>query len=683
MGRPREGGFVEDAGNADERRMQAAREPPVGGSDAGSLARGEYSSRRQEALIQAGLALASELSLPAVLQKITDLACEVADARYGALGVLGQDGRLRDFITCGVTEEERGAIGDLPVGHGILGVLITEAYPLRLQRIQDDSRSVGFPANHPPMTSFLGVPVSVRGRVYGNLYLTEKRDVPEFTADDERAVVTLAAQAGVAIENARLFGEAQERLAMEARHRLARELHDSVSQALFSMTLETRAAQLALQHQGTDPSGDLGSRLARLQQLTENALAEMRALIFELRPEALREEGLAAAIRQHALAVAARADLIIEVETVEDRFPLPPDIEEEMYRTAQEALTNVIKHANASHAGIRLLPAAGTPPCLLLEISDDGIGFAPARSAARPSWTDEHAATGRAAGRELGSAQHTGSRHHDSGARAGARRAPGPARAGTGPEMSPSDADNRGQRPVRVFVVDDHAVVRRGLHAYLEMVDDMEVVGEAADGQAALDGIAALVAADRPVDVVLMDLIMPGMDGVTATAAITQRHPELKVVAMTSFTEADKVHGALEAGAAGYLLKDAEADVVAAAIRAARRGEVHLDPVIARQLTRSLVVPEAADRGHADRTGARGPCPGGSRPFQPADRRCAGDQRAHRSIACEQHPHQAGVGISDAGRLVGDPRGNRASSPGTLTSGVPPMGHTSLRRWVT
>jgi DNA-binding NarL/FixJ family response regulator len=163
--------------------------------------------------------------------------------------------------------------------------------------------------------------------------------------------------------------------------------------------------------------------------------------------------------------------------------------------------------------------------------------------------------------------------------------------------MSRSDADDRGQRPARVFVVDDHAVVRRGLHAYLEMVDDMEVVGEAGDGQAALDGIAALVAADQPADVVLMDLIMPGMDGVTATAAITQRHPELKVVAMTSFSEADKVHGALEAGAAGYLLKHAEADVVAAAIRAACRGEVHLDPVIARQLTRSLAIakPRAVD----------------------------------------------------------------------------------------
>ena len=148
------------------------------------------------------------------------------------------------------------------------------------------------------------------------------------------------------------------------------------------------------------------------------------------------------------------------------------------------------------------------------------------------------------------------------------------------------------QRPVRVFLVDDHTVVRRGLRAYLETVDDMEVVGEAADGQAALDGIEALAAAGRPPDVALMDLVMPGMDGVTATEAISRRHPEMEVVAMTSFTQANLVHGALQAGAAGYLLKDAEADEVAAAIRAARRGEVHLDPAVAKQLTRSLVTPE-------------------------------------------------------------------------------------------
>jgi DNA-binding NarL/FixJ family response regulator len=158
--------------------------------------------------------------------------------------------------------------------------------------------------------------------------------------------------------------------------------------------------------------------------------------------------------------------------------------------------------------------------------------------------------------------------------------------------VSRPDAEDPGQRPVRVFVVDDHAVVRRGLRAYLETVDDMEVVGEAADGQEALDGIAALAATGRPPDVALMDLLMPGMDGVTATAAINQRHPDIEVVAMTSFAQADLVHGALQAGAAGYLLKDAEADEVAAAIQAACRGEVHLDPAIAKQLIQSLLASE-------------------------------------------------------------------------------------------
>jgi DNA-binding NarL/FixJ family response regulator len=130
------------------------------------------------------------------------------------------------------------------------------------------------------------------------------------------------------------------------------------------------------------------------------------------------------------------------------------------------------------------------------------------------------------------------------------------------------------QPPVRVFIVDDHSVVRRGLRGYLESVVGMEVVGEAADGREALEAIAALAAAEGPPDVVLMDLVMPGMDGTSATAAITQRYPELPVVVMTSFSEADTVHRALQAGAAGYLLKDAEADEIAATIRAARRGEV-------------------------------------------------------------------------------------------------------------
>ncbi|WP_138760708.1 GAF domain-containing protein [Modestobacter altitudinis] len=332
------------------------------------------SSRRDEGLIAAGLALASELSLPAVLTKIVALACDVADARYGAVGVLGQDGHLEDFITHGLTEEQRAAIGPLPIGRGILGALISDAHQMRLASIQDDSRSVGFPPHHPPMTSFLGVPINVRGRTYGNLYLTEKRSRSEFTDDDERAVVTLAAQAGVAIENARLFAEAQQRLALEARHRLARELHDSVSQALFSMTLETRGAQLLLEREGLAADGPMGDRLRNLRQLTQGALAEMRALIFELRPEALREEGLLAAIRKQAEGVSARTEIAVEVRVPKRPIPLPGDVEEQVYRLVQEALANIAKHSGARHAVVQLRRRRSGQE-LLVEVTDDGVGF--------------------------------------------------------------------------------------------------------------------------------------------------------------------------------------------------------------------------------------------------------------------------------------------------------------------
>jgi signal transduction histidine kinase len=168
-------------------------------------------SDRDARLLEAGLALASELSLPAILQRIVELAVQLTGARYGALGVLGAGGTIAEFITTGVTAEQRGAIGPPPVGRGILGVLIDEAVPLRLADIAADPRSVGFPANHPPMRSFLGVPVTARGRVFGNLYMTEKQGAAAFDDGDERALVVLAAQAGVAIENARLYAEAQGR----------------------------------------------------------------------------------------------------------------------------------------------------------------------------------------------------------------------------------------------------------------------------------------------------------------------------------------------------------------------------------------------------------------------------------------------------------------------------------------
>jgi DNA-binding NarL/FixJ family response regulator len=156
----------------------------------------------------------------------------------------------------------------------------------------------------------------------------------------------------------------------------------------------------------------------------------------------------------------------------------------------------------------------------------------------------------------------------------------------TGPEPEPG--------PIRVCLVDDHAVVRRGLRGYLELVEDIEVVGEAGDGQAALDTVAALVAEHRPPHVVLMDLLMPGVDGVTATRLLTQQYADVAVLAMTSYSEVERIRSALEAGASGYLLKDAEADEVAEGIRRAHRREMPLGPAVSRQLARAF-----SSTGHA------------------------------------------------------------------------------------
>jgi DNA-binding NarL/FixJ family response regulator len=146
-------------------------------------------------------------------------------------------------------------------------------------------------------------------------------------------------------------------------------------------------------------------------------------------------------------------------------------------------------------------------------------------------------------------------------------------------------------RPIRVLLVDDHAVVRRGMRAFFDLLADIDIVGEAADGQAALDALADMQAREELPDVVLMDLVMPRLDGLAATTAIKEKYSSVEVVALTSFSEAERVHLALAAGAAGYLLKDAEADEVGAAVRAAYRGEVHLDSAVARKLTRSLTAP--------------------------------------------------------------------------------------------
>jgi signal transduction histidine kinase len=194
---------------------------------------------RKDALLEAGLTLASELSLPIVLQRIVDLAAQVTDARYGALGVIGEGGELVEFITTGLSAKQRRAIGALPRGRGILGLLIQKPRPIRITNIGDHAKSVGFPAHHPPMHSFLGAPVQAMGKVYGNIYLTEKRGARTFSKEDEESVVILATQAGVAIANATLYEESRRR------ERWLVALRDITSEILADSDADSLLARIA------------------------------------------------------------------------------------------------------------------------------------------------------------------------------------------------------------------------------------------------------------------------------------------------------------------------------------------------------------------------------------------------------------------------------------------------------
>ena len=493
------------------------------------------------ALVEAGIALSSELSLDAVLQKLVETAASLTGAKYAALGVVDPTGtRLERFLTTGIDAETHAAIGDLPTGRGILGVLIRDTQTLRLHDLSEDPRSVGFPPGHPPMHSFLGVPVGLRGIAYGNLYLTEKPG-GDFTDEDEETVSLLASQAAVAIENARLYesatrwsaqleslneiavalvselelgplleivanrlrsligaasvtialphrdglrieaaagpdaddvrgmqipsrsktmrvlerrrteridsviddpeidqetakrmkmrtaiyvplvlrGEAigvitaqdregtdprfsaedvrlaevfaqrasvavdlSQRVASDAlrrvvaaqeqeRRRLARELHDETGQALTSILLGLRTVEEA------GGESDMRAAVAEVRELVRATLQDVRQLAVELRPKALDDFGLVAALERLTDTFREQTGIALEFHSTLPPERLSPEIETALYRIVQESLTNIVKHARAGSVSITLGRKRNAVTAV---VEDDGVGFDPART---------------------------------------------------------------------------------------------------------------------------------------------------------------------------------------------------------------------------------------------------------------------------------------------------------------
>jgi signal transduction histidine kinase len=320
-----------------------------------------------QSVLDAMLAVTTGLSLPVVLHRVIAGACSLVDARYGALGVLGEGNALTEFVAYGAPDGMADAIGHHPEGLGILGLLIAEPEPIRLRDLTQHPQSSGFPPGHVAMRSFLGVPIRLRDSAFGNLYLCEKRDAEEFTEEDEALAVSLAAVAAVAIDNARLHERLQDLAVIEDRERIARDLHDKVIQRLFATGMGM---------QGLTPMLDepAATRVAQAVDELDAVIAEIRTSIFELEARPAARPNLSAAVLDLVDRVVRDSDV---EPTVVIEGPLharvAPDLGEDLLATSRELLTNVVRHAEASRVEVRI----DVTDDLVLEVRDDGVGISP------------------------------------------------------------------------------------------------------------------------------------------------------------------------------------------------------------------------------------------------------------------------------------------------------------------
>ncbi|MEW2050348.1 GAF domain-containing sensor histidine kinase [Streptomyces sp. NBC_00377] len=320
------------------------------------------------------LAMSRHLEVRDVLKTIVASARELLDAQYAALGVPDDHGGFAQFVVDGVSEEQWKAIGPLPRQHGILASMLQEARFERLADVRQDPRFEGWPSAHPEMSDFLGLPVRDGDEVIAALFLANKNCArPEggcgFTEDDEELLSILAQHAAIALTNARLYERSRELTIAEERSRLAHELHDAVSQKLFSLRLTAQAAAALVDR---DPAR-AKDELQQVAALAAEAADELRAAVVELRPAALDEDGLVATLRTH-IQVLDRAHTARVTFTGQGVRALPAAQEEALLRVAQEALHNALRHSGAQRVEVTL---GRRGPDTFLRVTDDGGGFDP------------------------------------------------------------------------------------------------------------------------------------------------------------------------------------------------------------------------------------------------------------------------------------------------------------------
>ena len=317
--------------------------------------------------------IAGLTSVDDALQVIVDGVRPLVSARYAALGIVDDAGRIERFITSGIDDEARRRIGALPEGHGLLGLIIREKRSFRITDINTDPRRHGFPPNHPPMTTFLGVPITIKGTPLGRLYLTDKIGSDRFSEEDQSLVETFALHAGIAMENARLHEQLKRLAVVDERERISKDLHDGIIQNMYAVGLSLEDVPALMD----EDKPAAASRVEQAIDAIHLSIQDVRNFIFGLRPELL--EGAPLLVGLASLVDEYRHNMIVDLELrLPDAVTEPPEeVTGHLLAIVTASLSNVARHSRATRASVELTAPGGGAP-LELRIEDNGVGFDPA-----------------------------------------------------------------------------------------------------------------------------------------------------------------------------------------------------------------------------------------------------------------------------------------------------------------